>query len=65
MTNPQAADPARLVGAHNAEVARRELAKRGIAVAFWDVGGDEGRTLSIDGGDGSHTVQRLPRICPG
>lgn len=65
MTNPGAANPNDLVGSHNAAVAERELKKRGIVIADWDVGGEEGRTITINGQDGSHHVQRLPRILPG
>jgi chemotaxis protein CheD len=62
MTNPQAAAPDELVGAHNARVAMRELHKLGIVIAASDLGGDVGRTLYISGLDGRHHVQRLPRI---
>ncbi len=62
MTNPRATDPSGLVGSQNARVALRELGRLGITIAASDVGGDVGRTLAISGLDGSHYVQRLPRI---
>lgn len=65
MTNSRAADSRELVGAHNVRIALRELAKLGITVTASDVGGDVGRTLAICGLDGSHYVQRLPRIFDG
>lgn len=62
MTAPGHIHPETLVGSINAIVAKKMLQTLKIKVIHEDVGGDEGRKILIDCGDGSFRVQRIPRL---
>lgn len=59
MLNLRAPDGA--VGTRNIEVARSQLSLRGLNVAFQDVGGSQGRRLSIDCNRQTFSVVRIAR----
>lgn len=59
MLNLRALDGA--VGTRNIEVARSQLSLRGLNVAFQDVGGSQGRRLSIDCNRQTFSVVRIAR----
>lgn len=59
MLNLRAGDGA--VGTRNIEAARSQLSQRGLQVSFQDVGGSQGRRLSIDCDRQTYSVVRIQR----
>lgn len=51
-----------LIGDENAKVALRELKKLGIKIIYQDLGGFEGRRITVDTKDFSFIVEKIPTI---
>lgn len=62
MTQPNIQDTSRLIGAHNFNVAERELKKLGVRLVHVENGGEEGRKIFLDSRDFSYRVEKIPRI---
>ncbi|NSY39868.1 chemotaxis protein CheD [Leisingera sp. ANG59] len=62
MTMPADTDPERLVGSINARSAYRALREAGVRNIHEDVGGMQGRQVSIDCTSGEFTVKSIPRL---
>ncbi|KIC15661.1 chemotaxis protein CheD [Leisingera sp. ANG-DT] len=62
MTMPEDTDPARLVGSINARSAYRSLRDAGVRNIHEDVGGMQGRQVTIDCSSGEFTVKAIPRL---
>lgn len=62
MTMPKDADPKRLVGNINATFAYKALREAGMRNIFEDVGGMQGRQVTIDCTSGDFTVSAIPRL---
>lgn len=65
MTMPADTDPARLVGSINAKFAYAALREAGLRNIYEDVGGLQGRQISIDCTSGEFTVASIPRLGEG
>lgn len=62
MTMPADTDPGRLVGSINARSAYRALRDAGVRNIHEDVGGMQGRQVTIDCTSGEFTVKSIPRL---
>ncbi|WP_264210558.1 chemotaxis protein CheD [Leisingera thetidis] len=62
MTMPPDTDPARLVGSINAAFAYKALRDAGLRNIYEDVGGLQGRQVTIDCTSGEFTVASIPRL---
>ncbi|MBO9399048.1 chemotaxis protein CheD [Shimia sp. R9_2] len=62
MTMPADTDPARLVGSINAKFAYGVLRQAGLRNIYEDVGGLQGRQVTIDCTSGEFTVAHIPRL---
>lgn len=62
MTMPEGTDPSRLVGSINARFAYRALREFGLRNIYENVGGMQGRQVTIDCTNGMYTVTSIPRL---
>ena len=62
MTLPSDADPKRMVGATNANFARKALREAGLRLHHEDTGGEQGRRVEIDCNTGEYTIKTIPRL---
>ena len=62
MTLPANTARERLVGALNADFARKALRTAGLRISHDDTGGDHGRRVSIDCTTGEFTIHKIPRL---
>jgi len=62
MTSPSGREVGELVGENNSRVALKLLKERGIPIVHVDVGGEEGRRISVNCRDFTFEIQPIPRI---
>ena len=62
MTKPEDANPRRLVGANNAQFAKKTLRQKRIRLMHEDLGGIHGRKIVIDTATNDFHVKAIPRI---
>lgn len=62
MTLPSGTDPARLVGAANADFARKALRAARLRIVEDDTGGEHGRRVTLDCSTGEFTITAIPRL---
>lgn len=62
MTSPKTSSPDQLVGVANITTARKMLKNLGIRIIHEDVGGEEGRKLTVCCSSGNYTVEIIPRL---
>ncbi|KIC19833.1 chemotaxis protein CheD [Leisingera sp. ANG-Vp] len=62
MTMPPDTDPSRLVGSINARFAYKALREAGLRNIYEDVGGMQGRQVTIDCSSGEFSVADIPRL---
>lgn len=62
MTMPKGTDPKRLVGSANASYALKALKEAGFRVQHDDLGGLQGRQVTINCDEGSYTIANIPRL---
>lgn len=61
MTQPEERTNSKLIGAQNALRAQKFLRDLGIKIIFEDIGGEEGRRMSVNSTTGEFEVQKIPR----
>lgn len=62
MTLPVGTDPARLVGATNADFARKALRAARLRIVHDDTGGEHGRRVTLDCTTGDFSIATIPRL---
>ncbi len=62
MTMPKGTDPKRLVGAANAEFAKKAVRAAGLRLSHEDMGGECGRRVTVDCNTGEFTINKIPRL---
>jgi len=62
MTRPDATDPKRLVGSVNANFALKTLKESGFRIREDDLGGTNGRQVTINCDDGTYNIATIPRL---
>lgn len=62
MTKPVGTDPKRLVGSSNASFAKKAVKAAGMRVSHEDMGGENGRRVTIDCSSGEFEIATIPRL---
>ena len=62
MTMPSGTSPSRLVGAVNADFARKALRAARLRIVEDDTGGEHGRRVTLDCSSGEFTIAAIPRL---
>lgn len=62
MTQPSGTDPKRLVGSANAEFAREAVRSAKLRLSHEDMGGENGRRVTINCTNGEYAIDIIPRL---